>query len=61
MTIVRRLAALPLLGLGLVSPGHAQAVGVPIRNAGVSQGISVSGEVGFGRIKRPNDDDTSTG
>lgn len=37
----------------------SQATGVPVRNAGVVQGISAGVDFGFGRIERPGGDDVS--
>lgn len=45
-----RFAALLLVATGaVVSGAAAQATGVPVRNSGVGQGISIAGEVGFGK------------
>jgi hypothetical protein len=36
-----------LIGAGVASRGAAQITGVPVRNSGVSSGLSIGGEVGF--------------
>lgn len=43
----------------LVSDATAQISGIPIRNAGVTGGFGLAADVGFGRIKRPGDNDKS--
>lgn len=47
---VRLLTALPLLGI-LTIPAQAQVTGLPVRNAGLTGGLTIGGEVGF-----PGDD-----
>lgn len=47
----RALAALLLLVAAVASRASAQATGVPVRNAGLSRGISLSGDVGFGKVQ----------
>lgn len=44
--------AFALVAVVLVSRLAAQATGVPARNAGVAQGVSVGVDLGFGRIDR---------
>jgi len=51
---LRRAAlALVLSGAAGVGALHAQATVLPLRNAGVSTGISLSGELGLARVKHP--------
>ncbi len=45
-------AALGLLSATLAAAAGAQDAAVPVRNAGVTQGISVAADLGFGRLKR---------
>ena len=44
--------ALGLVSVALVSESTAQATALPVRNAGVPQGISFGVDVGFGRLTR---------
>lgn len=43
---VRLLTVLPLLGL-LASTAQAQVTGLPVKNAGITGGLTIGGEVGF--------------
>jgi hypothetical protein len=44
--LVRLLLALPLLGV-LASSAQAQVTGLPVKNGGVTGGLTIGGEVGF--------------
>ena len=44
--------ALALLSVTLGAAASAQDAAVPIRNAGVTQGITIGADLGFGRLKR---------
>lgn len=46
-TRLRLSAVIALLGLGLGATAQAQVTGLPVRNAGLSGGLSIGGEVGF--------------
>ena len=49
-----RIALALILGGGLAGPLLGQATVLPLRNAGVATGISLSGEVGFARVNHPD-------
>lgn len=59
LTSLRPWLTFALTGMSLVSRLSAQATGVPVRNAGVGQGISIGADFGAGRIKRDGADDVS--
>ncbi len=51
--LLRASLALVLGGVGAAGALQAQATVLPLRNAGISTGISLSGELGFARVKHP--------
>ena len=51
------LLAVSTLAGGLASRAMAQATGLPVRNPGVVQGVTLGGDFGFGRISRAGADD----
>ena len=47
MRVPRALRLAFLLGAALAAQGRAQVTGLPVRNSGISTGLTIAGEVGF--------------